>query len=203
VRLLDVGARKSHYTIGLDAAVVLLDVPRETDVQRKLGLGTTDALLAQIQRRRSNIKAYRVQEFLAADLPPASFDLVAAIEVIEHVAEDRRFVKQAFGLLKPGGVLYLTTPNGTAIPNTNPDHVRHYTAHSMEDLLLSQFPRADVETGEITTACWQRGLYVWRPRQPVAMAVSVVANLFNRLENWWIRPTPHNTARLFATAWKA
>jgi len=202
VRLLDVGARKSHYTVGLDAAVVLLDVPRETELQRRLGLGTTDALLAQVQRRRSNIEAYLVHEFLTADLPPASFDLVAAIEVIEHVAEDRRFVEKAFDLLKPGGTLYLTTPNGTAIPKTNPDHVRHYQAGELEVLLCSRFPRAAVKHGEVDTACWRMGLRVWRPRQPAAMALSALANLVNRLENTWIEPTAHNTARLFATAWK-
>jgi 2-polyprenyl-3-methyl-5-hydroxy-6-metoxy-1,4-benzoquinol methylase len=200
---LDVGARKSHYTIGLDAAVTLLDVPRESAVQRELHLGTTDDLLAQVQRRRSNVEAYLVHDFLTADLPGESFDVLTAIEVIEHVEEDRRFVEKAFDLLKPQGVLYLTTPNGAAIPNTNPDHVRHYSAHEMKALLRSRFPRAEVRNGEVTTACWRRGQYVWRPRQPAAMAISILSNLFNRLENRWIAPEPHTSARLFATAWKA
>ena len=122
--------------------------------------------------------------------------------MVEHVQEDERFVEKAFGLLKPQGALYLTTPNGAAIPNTNPDHVRHYTADELAARLLSPFARVEVNHGEITTACWRRGMYVWRPRQPAAMAVALLANLFNRLENGWIRPTPHNSARLFATAYK-
>jgi SAM-dependent methyltransferase len=198
-----VGARKSHYTIGLDAFVVLLDVPRESDVQQELHLGATGDLLAQVQRRRSNVEAYLVRDFLAADLPAESFDVLTAIEVIEHVQEDKRFVEKAFGLLKPQGALYLTTPNGTAIPNTNPDHARHYSADELAALLLSRFPRAEVHVGEVTTASWRKGMYVWRPRQPFAMVLALLANLINRLENRWIRPTPHNTARLFATAWKA
>jgi len=36
VRLLDVGARRSNYTTGLFADVVLMDIPQESDVQAKL-----------------------------------------------------------------------------------------------------------------------------------------------------------------------
>jgi|GEM_PF-5783447 len=32
VTLLDVGARKSHYTIGLKANIILLDIPREREI---------------------------------------------------------------------------------------------------------------------------------------------------------------------------
>lgn len=202
VKLLDVGARKSHYTIGLNAEVVLLDVPQETALQSQLGLGLTNEVLAQLQKRRSNVREYLVQDFLEADLPAEAFDIVTAIEVIEHVKEDRQFVEKAYRLLKPTGALYLTTPNGTAIPNRNPDHVRHYTAEELGALLLSFFPRVTVEHAEIMTACWRRGLGFWKPGQPVAMAGSLIANLINRVENWYIRPTALNSARLFATGWK-
>ncbi len=44
------------------------------------------------------------------DLAPASFDLIAAIDVIEHVKEDRASLETLLGLLKPGGRLILTVP---------------------------------------------------------------------------------------------
>jgi len=39
------------------------------------------------------------------------FDVVFAGEVIEHIFDDRNFLKQLYAALKPGGVLVLTVPN--------------------------------------------------------------------------------------------
>jgi SAM-dependent methyltransferase len=43
-------------------------------------------------------------------LPPASFDVVLCTEVIEHVAESRAALAGMRRLLRPGGVLLLSTP---------------------------------------------------------------------------------------------
>ena len=42
-----------------------------------------------------------------------SFDLVTAMEVIEHVADKRAFVSELASRLAPGGLLVLSTPNRT------------------------------------------------------------------------------------------
>lgn len=43
-----------------------------------------------------------------------AFDLVTSLEVIEHVADPRSFVKALAARLAPGGLLILSTPNRTA-----------------------------------------------------------------------------------------
>ncbi|MBI5774664.1 MAG: class I SAM-dependent methyltransferase [Verrucomicrobia bacterium] len=43
--------------------------------------------------------------------PDASFDLVTATEVIEHLEDFRRVVREVRRVLKPGGVCILSTPN--------------------------------------------------------------------------------------------
>jgi SAM-dependent methyltransferase len=43
--------------------------------------------------------------------PDAAFDLIVSMDVIEHVPDPVPWVKEALRVLRPGGVLYLTTPN--------------------------------------------------------------------------------------------
>ncbi len=49
------------------------------------------------------------QDFDFAD--DSSLDVVFAGEVIEHIYDDRRFLQQIHRVLRPGGVVALTTPN--------------------------------------------------------------------------------------------
>lgn len=48
-----------------------------------------------------------------ATLPPERFDLVTAMEVIEHVADKGAFVAALRDRLAPGGLMVLSTPNRT------------------------------------------------------------------------------------------
>ncbi len=44
------------------------------------------------------------------DVPDATFDLVLSIEVLEHVADVRRSIREISRVLAPGGLLLVTTP---------------------------------------------------------------------------------------------
>src|SRR4051812_49014922 len=49
------------------------------------------------------------------DLPSGGFDVVSAIEVLEHVPDPDALIAQAARLLRPGGALYVTTPHGRGL----------------------------------------------------------------------------------------
>ncbi|HMO74518.1 MAG TPA: bifunctional 2-polyprenyl-6-hydroxyphenol methylase/3-demethylubiquinol 3-O-methyltransferase UbiG [Sphingopyxis sp.] len=57
--------------------------------------------------------AYHAGELAA--LPPATFDLVTSMEVVEHVADPAAFVAELTARLAPGGLMILSTPNRTAL----------------------------------------------------------------------------------------
>ena len=68
------------------------------------------------------------------DFDDASFDLVSAIEVIEHVPDgaEENFLAEIHRVLRPGGALVLTTPSVRApMP---PTHYRHYTLDRLLEL---------------------------------------------------------------------
>ena len=148
VSVLDVGGRKSPYTINVLADVTLLDVPQESGTREALNLGFTSDILKTIQKKRSNIKDVIIEDMTKSTLPDAAYDAVVCIEVIEHVEEDDVFVKNIAKVIRDGGCAYFTTPNGDYIknegPDKNPDHIRHYTRNELQALLEKHFDKAEV-----------------------------------------------------------
>lgn len=88
-------ARMGAATTGIDAA------PENIAVAR---------LHAEKQGLSIDYRAGGV-EVLAGE----TFDLVTSMEVIEHVADPAAFVAQLAGLLAPGGIMILSTPNRTPL----------------------------------------------------------------------------------------
>jgi 2-polyprenyl-6-hydroxyphenyl methylase / 3-demethylubiquinone-9 3-methyltransferase len=81
-------------------------------------LVAADFSLTAVQLARARIAADRPHpvRFMQADaqsiaLPAASFDTVICCETIEHVPDPRAAVRELARVLRPGGRLFLTTPN--------------------------------------------------------------------------------------------
>lgn len=71
-RLVDIGGRKSYYTINVNCEVDIVDLPRETELQQALNLGLNDAIRGKIRRHRSNIAAMILEDVTRTTLPPES-----------------------------------------------------------------------------------------------------------------------------------
>ncbi|HSN30113.1 MAG TPA: methyltransferase domain-containing protein [Kofleriaceae bacterium] len=199
-RVLDVGGRRSPYTVGLPARITIYDRPRESAIQHKLGLGLDDDVLATVRRRRSNVDDIVFGDMTRCELPSESFDGVISVEVIEHVREDDAFVSHIARVIRRDGWAYFTTPNGDAIENTNPDHVRHYRRAELAALLARHFADVTVTYGVATTDNWQRGLRSFDLRHPVTLARTILGNLRNHRESRDVAEHMAGTAHLFAIA---
>lgn len=83
-------------------------------------------------------------------LPDASFDLVVAFEVIEHLAEWPRLIEEARRLLAPGGQFIVSTPNKSYYSETraasgpNPFHVHEFEFEEFRQALRAVFPHVSI-----------------------------------------------------------
>ncbi len=74
-------------------------------------------------------------------LKDASIDVAASLAVIEHLRDPANFLSEIYRCLRPGGVVYLSTPNFRLDWKNfynDPTHVRPYTPESIEQLLKLQ-----------------------------------------------------------------
>lgn len=206
VSILDVGGRKSPYTINLSADVTLLDVPQESGTREALNLGFTSDILKTIQKKRSNIKDVIIEDMTKSSLPDAAYDAVVCIEVIEHVVEDDVFVKNISKVIGKNGWAYFTTPNGDFIknegPNKNPDHVRHYTRMQLQTLLEKYFDNVDVHYAVKTGKYRVMGLKNFQIGKPLRLIKSIAGNVINRFQSKGVEKNSDYTAHLVAIAYK-
>lgn len=132
------------------------------DVAAGEGYGT--ALLAQVARsavgieidadtvaaarkefQRPNLR-FEQGDARALSLPDASVDVVASFETLEHLAEQDLFLSEIRRVLRPGGLLIISTPDRDAYSPIgtppNPYHVLELTRAEFEGLLLRHFSHA-------------------------------------------------------------
>lgn len=115
VRLLDIGcggglvaealARLGHDVLGIDAASEVIAAARAHAAQT-----ADERARAEEPPLRLEYRAMTAEQLLEDG---ARFDVVAALEVVEHVADPASFVRLAAALLVPGGVLVMSTLNRT------------------------------------------------------------------------------------------
>ncbi len=181
--ILDVGGRKSPYTIGVSGRITIIDLPRNTEVQSELNLGINESIVNGIKNRRSNIERLIIGDMTKSGLPSESFDLAISVEVLEHVQDDEKFVSEVCRVLKPGGRFIMTTPNGDFVENKNPDHKRHYKRQQLNGLLEKYFTSVEVEYAIAGGRYRKIGLKAWSLHRPLQTVSSAFGNIVNSYQS--------------------
>ena len=101
------------------------------------------AAAAQAQFRRDNLR-YVQGDARALPLPDACVDVVVSFETIEHFDRQAAFVAEIRRVLRPGGLVVISTPDRDVYsgPNSPPNgfHVRELTGEEFRALLADAFP---------------------------------------------------------------
>ena len=73
------------------------------------GLDQAEEAILQLAQAEPSIN-YTVGDVMDTQFPDNYFDYIVSGEVIEHLEDPAKFIKEAFRILKPGGKLVLSTP---------------------------------------------------------------------------------------------
>lgn len=113
------------------------------DVARKvIGLDYDESAVAHIRARYPRVEMHH-GNLAALPLADGSVDVVVNFQVIEHLWDQGQFVAECLRVLRPGGVLLMSTPNRiTFTPGSdtplNPFHTRELNAAELTELLTEQ-----------------------------------------------------------------
>lgn len=100
-RILDVGA----------GCGFLLEVARKKGWE-VYGTEYTEDVIRQCKDKGIDMRMGSLQD---VGFEPETFDVIVCIEVIEHLVDPKKTVEEMYRLLRPGGCVYLTTPNFNAL----------------------------------------------------------------------------------------
>jgi SAM-dependent methyltransferase len=112
------------------------------DVARRvIGLDYDESAVAHVKARYPRVEMLH-GNLASLPLPDGAVDVVVNFQVIEHLWDQAQFVAECRRVLRPGGVLLMSTPNritfspGRDTP-INPFHTRELNAAELTDLLTS------------------------------------------------------------------
>lgn len=93
---------------------------------------------------KSIVSDYDNCSFIKMKVPPFKgiqndmFDCIICFQVLEHIPKDKLFIQEIKRVLKPNGILILTTPNKPMTLTRNPWHVREYSSSELTELLKKE-----------------------------------------------------------------
>jgi len=90
--------------------------------------------------------SYRIGSASAIPLDDNAVDIVTSFETLEHTTEHDAFLKEIKRVLKPGGVLIMSTPDTVLYKlrePENPYHVKELSTPEFEQLINAHFEFAD------------------------------------------------------------
>lgn len=126
------------------------------DAAARAGFACHGTELSEVALRKGRARGF-VTAADTAGFADGSFDVVSLVELVEHVEDPRAFLREARRVLRPGGCLYITTPNAWSLNRwvlkaawsvfAPPDHITIFTPRGLRRLLREcGFDRVSIRT---------------------------------------------------------
>lgn len=134
--------RVLDFATGCGFGSQLIAKMRRNDLDEIVAIDLAESAIRYAKGRyyHPNVR-YVVGNVLDKTLPQqfGQFDFVISFETIEHVEDYKRFMENAYSLLKPGGVLILSTPFGQGVGKSTkePFHVHQFTEQEFYSLFTN------------------------------------------------------------------
>jgi len=136
-----------------------------------------------------------VGDLRQAQYPEATFELVVALEVIEHLSDPSRDLKEICRVLRPGGLALLTTPNYNGLSRQmlgfrwrviSSEHLGYFTPSTLRRaLVVAGFSGSSLTSRGLDVSTWRAALTrdepaTFDPQRSAALRDNVNASSFLR-----------------------
>lgn len=111
----------------------------EADAASVVGLDLSEVALDSARERTAGRATLVRGDLQAQPFDDDSFDLVVCFEAIEHVEDPERALDELRRVLRPDGVLLISSPNRGVYPTGNPHHLHEYASAELEATLRARF----------------------------------------------------------------
>ncbi len=131
-RILDVGCGEG----------LMLELAARNGAAELFGIDGSEEALDAVRQQLAGYPNVHLQKGPAETLPYAdrSFDLVTALEVIEHLDQPDAAVAECRRVVKPDGLVIVSVPNDGLLPAANPYHRNRFTHSRLLGLMRQHFP---------------------------------------------------------------
>lgn len=139
-----------QHTVGTNSALTMLDCGAGSgafavEMSRVFDAYALDDHNESLEILKSRLPADRIINGSCTSIPimDSFFDVVTALDVLEHVADDQNAVTEMFRVLKPGGWLIATVPAMMSLWSDWDVSLQHQRRYSKAEI-LALFSHADI-----------------------------------------------------------
>ena len=104
-----------------------------------VGVDLDESVIAEVRESASPGVSFEVADLRKLSFGDDEFDLITCFEAIEHVTEPELVLNELARILRPDGLLLVSTPNRDVYTPGNPFHLRELTPNELEAELGKRF----------------------------------------------------------------